>query len=161
MKTLYSKPKTKNNQKIMKDLDMILDEANKITMDNLDFDKTFREQGKILCDIRHLLSDKTNKSFKCDPVISSKLNDKNFNIMFHDFKKNHTFENNTKSITINKSHSKTVKKSKPTIKGISTYRKTTSGKHKSIKLNNNKYNTRYPIVIIKKKTPRKNVIYMQ
>ena len=81
--------KTVNNN-ISSDLDNILKEAENITLDSLDFNKTFKEQGAILCDIKHLLSKNTrntdNKPFACNSIISSKLNDKRFNELYQQFK---------------------------------------------------------------------------
>ncbi len=79
------------------DLADILKEAENITLDNLDFNKTFREQGKILCDIKQMLGSKNNdnKPFVCNPIISSKLSDTKFQELYENFKKGNSMLNKT------------------------------------------------------------------
>ena len=163
-----SKSSSKSNDKVDKDLNLILDEASKITMNNLDFDKSFEEQGKILCDIKNLLSNK--KSFTCNPIITKKLDDNNFNKEYQQFKKKYSTttvpvldksnkkqKSKTRSKLANKQLSKKKISKKQSSKKQSTKKK--FSKKQSSKKNN--LNARYPVVIIKKHTPRKNVIYVE
>jgi uncharacterized UPF0160 family protein len=165
-KSKKGKSKTiKNNTS--NDLDIILKEAEHITLDNLDFNKTFKEQGKILCDIKNMLSksknnknnrNNQNKSFACNPIISSKLNNAKFNEIYQRYKKQNNLLNmkissrkkTSKNINLNLSKSKILSK-------MSSLKSSSSKRKKTTKY---KINTRYPIVIIKKRTPRKNVIYL-
>jgi hypothetical protein len=144
-------------------LTKILKEAENITLDSLDFNKTFKEQGKILCDIKYLLhksksssngnGNNDNKPFTCNPIISSKLNDTEFFNMYKKFKS----QNYSKILA--SSRIKKPKSSKN--KNKNTRSQSNINKIIGKKITKNKYNTRYPIVIIKKKTPRKNVIYLK
>jgi len=175
-----------NNKNIDLDLDIdlenILKQAENITLDSLDFNKTFKEQGKILCEIKHMLSknnknrDNKNVPFTCNPIISRKLNDKSFNELFTKYKKQNKLlldSNISKSSKIKmKSRKKPNNiKSKLTSKTFKSNQKSKNNNKKNNNNNNNnnnnkkkitkyKLNTRYPIVIIKKRTPRKNVIYL-
>ena len=155
------------------ELDKILKEAENITLDSLNFNKTFKEQGKILCEIKNMLSKNNRKNdnapFTCNPVISKKLNDTSFNELYQKFKKNNNIVSN-KISTLSRIRSKTIKKNKRSKTSSKDYRaksksspkpKSSDNKKKvSEKLSKYKLNTRYPIVIIKKRTPRKNVIYL-
>jgi len=161
----------KNNTSI--DLDEILKEAENITLDSLDFNKTFKEQGQILCEIKHMLSKNNQKNdntpFTCNPVISKKLNDTAFNELYQKFKKKNNIVSN-KISTLSRIKRKTIKKNKRSKTSSKDYctksksspkPKSSDNKKKvSEKLSKYKLNTRYPIVIIKKRTPRKNVIYL-
>jgi hypothetical protein len=165
LKSKESRTIKNNNTDI--DLDKILKEAENITLDSLDFNKTFKEQGKILCEIKYMLSKKNNnndnKPFTCNPVISNKLNDTLFNELYQKFKQ----QNQPLSSKISTSSSgiKSSKKNKQN-KLISKNCKSKASKTSMTCNTNNKkttkykLNTRYPIVIIKKRTPRKNVIYL-
>jgi hypothetical protein len=154
----------KNNTAV--ELDKILKEAENITLDNLDFNKTFKEQGNILCEIKHMLSKNNRKNdntpFTCNPVISRKLNDTSFNELYQKFKKQNNLLSSKIStssrIRISKKSSKKNKRSKLISKGYRAKSKSKSSNNK--KITKYKLNTRYPIVIIKKRTPRKNVIYL-
>lgn len=164
----------KNNTII--DLDNILKEAENITLDSLDFNKTFKEQEQILCEIKHMLSknhtnndtNNDNIPFTCNPIISKKLNDKSFNKLYQKFKiQNNLLSSNIYTpsrikIKLSKKHKRRKLKSKDSHSKSKT--KTKNKKKISTytpkKLTKYKLNTRYPIVIIKKRTPRKNVIYL-
>ena len=151
------------------DLDIILKEADKITLDSLDFNKTFKEQGKILCDIKFMLSkiknnrnnrNNENRPFTCNPIISSKLNDAKFNELFQNFKKQYNLLDmknplsSRGSLKSSKKHNKRANTSKASLSNLK------SKDNYNTKITKYKLNTRYPIVIIKKQTPRKNVIYL-
>jgi len=153
------------------ELDKILKEAENITLDSLDFNKTFKEQGKILCEIKNMLSKNNRKNdnapFTCNPVISKKLNDTSFNELYQKMKKQNnllsskisTSKISTSSrIRIRNKSSKKNKRSKIPSKGLRSNSKSNFTDNK--KTTKYKLNTTYPIVIIKKRTPRKNVIYL-
>ena len=141
------------------DLDKILKEAENITLDSLDFNKTFKEQGKILCEIKHMLSKNNQKNdntpFTCNPIISKKLNDTSFNELYQKIKK----QNNLVSSKIFKSSRITIKSNNKNRKN-KVKSKDSRYNSKSKMLTKYKLNSKYPIVIIKKRTPRKNVIYL-
>jgi len=140
-----------------KDLKIILEEADKITMNDLEFDKLFREQSKILCDVKTLLQkdkDITNSS-KCN--LSTINTTSKFKQHINNLKKKYSITNqNTKSKrtrTKSKSHRKTkyssnTKSSKKLSKKLS--------KNKMGKINNN-----YPIILLRDKKPYKNVIMVK
>ena len=148
------------------ELDKILKEAENITLDSLDFNKTFKEQGKILCEIKNMLSKNNRKNdnapFTCNPIISRKLNDTTFNELYQKLKKQNNLLSSKIStssrIRIRNKSSKKSKRSKITSKRLRSKSKSNSTDNK--KITKYKLNTRYPIVIIKKRTPRKNVIYL-
>jgi hypothetical protein len=166
---LYTKA-TKNNLDT-KDLNEILNLAEKITLNDLDFEKTFNEQGAILCDIKKMLNSKNtnNKAFQCNPIIKNKLNNAQFNSIFQKFKQGKipSTQPKSKAKVIKKKITKTFMKhsntnypskhkSKPKMK-ISN--KKTKAKTKDKAKAKTEINSRYPIVIIKKRGPRKNVFY--
>jgi hypothetical protein len=174
---LYTKA-TKNNLDT-KDLNEILNLAEKITLNDLDFEKTFNEQGAILCDIKKMLNSKNtnNKAFQCNPIIKNKLNNAQFNSIFQKFKQGKIPSTQPKSKAKSKPKSKAkVIKKKITKTFIKHSNTNYPSKHKSkpkMKISNKKtkaktkdktkakteINSRYPIVIIKKRGPRKNVFY--
>ena len=166
-KTRSKGNRTIKNNNTIADLDNILKEAENITLDSLDFNKTFKEQGKILCEIKNMLSknnrNNDNKPFTCSPIISRKLNDTKFNELYQKFKQNNKIQG-SKIFTSSRRKSKSSKKNKLTVKSSRAISKSkinkTSNARKSNKITKYKLNTRYPIVIIKKRTPRKNVIYL-
>ena len=108
------------------ELDKILKEAENITLDSLNFNKTFKEQGKILCEIKNMLSKNNRKNdnapFTCNPVISRKLNDTTFNELYQKLKKQNNLLSSKIStssrIRIRNKSSKKSKRSKITSKGL-------------------------------------------
>jgi hypothetical protein len=140
-----------------KDLKIILEEADKITMNDLEFDKLFREQSKILCDVKTLLQkdkDITNSS-KCN--LSTIKTTSKFKQHLNNLKNKYSITNqNTKSKrtrTKSKSHRKTKYSSN-----------TKSSKKLSKKRSKNtigKINNNYPIILLKDKKPYKNVIMVK
>lgn len=100
---------------IAMDLNNILKEAENITLDSLNFNKTFKEQSKILCDIKYMLSKNKNNSnndikpFTCNPIISRKLNDTKFNKLFQKIK-NQNYLASEKITTYSKMNIKSRKK---------------------------------------------------
>jgi hypothetical protein len=134
-------------------------------MDNLDFDKSFYEQGKILCDIKKLLAN--DKSIACNPIITNKLNQTNFHEQYQHLKNKYSiFKAN--DLTQSKTDKKIDKGTrKTTIKSINKTSQQKKSKKPNRSLSDKKYksktgniNSRYPVVVIKKRTPRKNVIYV-
>ena len=150
------------------ELDKILKEAENITLDSLNFNKTFKEQGKILCEIKNMLSKNNRKNdnapFTCNPVISKKLNDTSFNELYQKLKKQNNLLSSKIStssrIRIRNKSSKKNKRSKTPSKELRSKFKSKSRSSNNKKTTKYKLNTTYPIVIIKKRTPRKNVIYL-
>jgi DNA-binding transcriptional MerR regulator len=142
------------------ELDKILKEAENITLDSLNFNKTFKEQGTILCEIKNMLSKNNRKNdnapFSCNPIISKKLNDKSFNELYQKMKKQNNLLS-TKISTPSRNRIKTKLSKKHKRSKITSKRLHSIDKKKTTKY---KLNTTYPIVIIKKRTPRKNVIYL-
>ena len=91
--------------------------SSNFTVKVLDFNKTFKEQGKILCEIKHMLDNKNNgdnKPFVCNPVISSKLNDRKFQELYENFKRDSNIIKSSSKILSSKksSTSRITKKSK-------------------------------------------------
>ena len=177
--------KTVNNN-ISSDLDNILKEAENITLNSLNFNKTFKEQGKILCELKYMLSkDKNNdnygiKHFTCNPIISRKLNDTKFNELFQKIKKDHNILDSKISKAAKRiksstqlcqsqrkipsrktkkaQKSRTILKSRPKSIPLTYSKNKTKNKTKDIIKYN--LNTKYPIVLIKKQKPLKNVFYL-
>ena len=87
------KSKSNNNDLGLKEL---LEEADKITLDDLDFNKILKEQSSILCDIKKMIHYENNANnkepFKCD--IMNLKNDKKLQIMINKYKKNYKNNNN-------------------------------------------------------------------
>jgi hypothetical protein len=179
--------KPKKTTKYNNELTAILNEADKITMDNLDFNKTFTEQGAILCDIKKMLASNQNKQgdnkpFVCNPIIKSKLNDKNFSKLYENFKKGKDIAKirkykqksvPTRMTTIKRKSikRKSIKrktritkkvKSKPIKKSVDNQQKQEQKMQRQLKTEKaiKDINARYPVVIIKRRAPRKNVLYM-
>ena len=76
--------KTYNNS-----LKFILDEADKITLDDIEFDNILKEQSSILCDIKQILHNESknkNSEFTCN--ISNIKNDNKFKKMIKDYTNN-------------------------------------------------------------------------
>lgn len=110
--------KTYNNS-----LKFILDEADKITLDDIEFDNILKEQSNILCDIKQILHNESknkNSEFTCD--ISNIKNDNKFKKMIKDYTNN--ISSNTSSpnsfstsrISKASSNSKLTKRAKRTHK---------------------------------------------
>jgi len=164
---LFPTKVTKNNKET-KDLNEILNLADKITLSDLDFKKSFNEQGAILCDIKKMLNSKNsnNKAFQCNPIIKNKLNDIKFNTLYQQFKndkipiKLHVSKLKTHTKAKSKLFNKHTRLNQSRTSKSKYSKKKKSGIHKK---HSNKMkpeiNARYPIVIIKKRGPRKNVFY--
>lgn len=139
-----------------KDLQFILEEADKITIGELEFDKLFREQSKILCDVKTLLQkdkDITNSS-KCD--LSTIKNDSKFKQILNNLKNKYSTKKQNNKIHHSKKTRKPAKKtSKSRISGKS------KTKHSSSKNKIGKLNKDYPIILLKDNKPYKNVIMVK
>jgi len=143
-----------------KDLQFILGEADKITIGELEFDKLFREQSKILCDVKTLLQkdkDITNSS-KCD--LSTIKNDSKFKQILNNLKNKYSTIKQNNKINHSKKTSKTSKSSKSRISRISSKSKTKHSSSKN-KIKMGKINNDYPIILLKDKKPYKNVIMVK
>jgi hypothetical protein len=119
---------SKINGSLDNNLKTILDEADKITMNELEFDTIFKEQSKILCDIKTLLTNEKNGTItKCN-IIGK--NDNNFKQLLNVYKKKYSRNNIYSTLTKkNKPHRKS-KSSKPHRKSKSSkpHRKSKSSK---------------------------------
>jgi len=72
----------KNNKKLVNnDLEMLLNEAKNITLNDLDFDNVLKEQGQILCNINNILNTKNDND-----------NDKNKTCNINNFKSDLKFK---------------------------------------------------------------------
>jgi len=77
-------------------LKLILDEADKITMNDLEFDHIFNEQAKILCDIKTLLqNEKTGKTSLTKCNLFQNKNDKNLKQLLNNYRQKYTSNINT------------------------------------------------------------------
>jgi hypothetical protein len=126
----------------------LLEEADKITLDDLDFNKILKEQSSILCNIQKMLHYENNKNnkepFKCN--IMNLKNDANLKKIINEYKNNNIV--NTNKYLVPKQISKSRKKSKVQSRTKSKAQSKTKPKMKpkTIKLkytngsNNNKFN---------------------
>ena len=100
-----------SDKKIDNTLKQILNEANKITLDNKEFDNILNEQNAILCNINHIL-DKTPEDKRiCNKVITK--GDKQLNKMIDEFYKMHNLKKpstDNKTIAIPRKRIKRTKK---------------------------------------------------
>ena len=181
-----SSPRMKS---INKDLQSILDEADKITIDDLEFDKLFKEQAKILCDIKTLLEKDNQQSQretlqKCNLTSSTSNNDSEFKQLLSTFKKKYSSNpkiTKTDTGALTKETKKIIKHHKrQSSKRHSSKRH--SSKRQSSKRHSNKImysqtniktngkstkksvgnvNNNYPIILLKDKKPYKNVIMIK
>ena len=110
------------------DLKELLKEADKITLDDLDFNKILKEQTNILCNIQKMIHYENNANikepFKCN--ITNLKNDKNLQIMINKYKNNK--HHNNKINFKKKTKLKTVSNYKNSKKYL--YKKSTSSKKK-------------------------------
>jgi len=158
---------SKINGSLDNNLKTILDEADKITMNELEFDTIFKEQSKILCDIKTLLTNEKNGTItKCN-IIGK--NDNNFKQLLNVYKKKYSRNNIYSTLTKkNKPHRKS-KSSKPHRKSRISRKTSKSIKSSKKKQSHNKLiqnaaknlNLTYPIVLLKDKKPYKNVIMIK
>ena len=90
----------------------LLKEADKITLDDLDFNKILKEQSSILCNIQKMLHYENNKNnkepFKCN--IMNLKNDANLKKIINEYKNNNIV--NANKYLVSKQISKSRKKSK-------------------------------------------------
>ena len=147
-----SKNTLKTNKNTSKDLLMLLDEADKITLDDLEFDFILKEQTKILCDINDILNKENNIKTKSNKIcnIEHLKTDTKFKEMLTNYNK----KSNNKSKESGKSKSKESGKSKSKESGKS--------KNKQIKLTKKKCkrktSTKHSLINIHKlKIKNKNI----
>lgn len=163
------------------DLKLILNEADKVTMNDLEFDTIFNEQSKILCDIKTLLqNEKTGKTSLSKCNLFEKKGNKNLKQLLYNYRHKYTIkkENVVKenvpkeegnSQQVSRQHSKITSQSKPRSQSkIRRHSKTRRhSKAKSTKsinrkqLISNDLNLNYPIVFLKNKKPYKNVLMVK
>ena len=90
MKEIKITNNNNNNNKNIVGLKTLLEEADKITLDDLDFNKILQEQSSILCDIKRILHYENNpnnkEEFKCNIMHLKK--DKKLHHMINEYKNN-------------------------------------------------------------------------
>ena len=165
----------KNINNIDNDLTMILKKADNVTLDDIEFDKLFKEQKHILCDIRNILI-KTNdikdyNQVSCD----DKTNLDDFRNTYNQLKNKYSLtgelskKNNNLSILSRVLDRLNINKKTKNISGNFKKKRTkkrtkkTQNKNKISLLNlksSNKLNTRYPVVLVNKSTSPKNLFYV-
>lgn len=179
----------KNISNVNNDLTRILKSANEITLDDLEFDKLFKEQKTILCDIRNILkktNNMDNNSATCDTntnlddfkttynrlknkySLNGDINKMNMKTKINEIK-NKLNSGKTTSRTKTKKNIYSVGKNKSTttsksghinISGRKNRQKSKNGSKSLLLKSSNKLNTRYPVVLINKSTPTKNLFYV-
>ena len=188
------------------DLTMILKSANEITLDDLEFDKLFKEQKTILCDIRNILkktNNMDNNSATCDTntnlddfkttynqlknkySLTGDINKMNMKTKINKIKNKLNSGKTTSSTRTKKNiypltaqgfknpyivgYTDSVGKNKSTttsnsghvnISGRKNRQKSKNGSKSLLLKSSNKLNTRYPVVLINKSTPTKNLFYV-
>ena len=109
---------SKNKKKYNKELLMLLNEADHITLDDLEFDNILKEQSKILCNINEILNFENNKGkngkLNVNPVcdISNLNKDSKFTKILSKITENTNTNNNIIKITKKKSKQFSKNKSK-------------------------------------------------
>lgn len=166
--TGHSKPprnieKQQSRKSFDKELSDLLNQADKITLDDLEFDKLFKEQGAILCDIRNILNNQDNAA-ACRLINkASGKQMKDFNNLYKDMK-NEIITRSSKSEqtkprrSISRHRKPSLSKSKPKQPRRSISRR--SKLRRSISRKTKHMNSRYPIVILKKTKKQPNVLYL-
>lgn len=128
----------------------LLNQADKITLRDLEFDRLFKEQGTILCDIRSVLKD----GAACKLISQNPAQERRFTELYN---------------TMRKVKSGVRKQSKPNSKPKSKrYSRKKSGMDKKSGLGSGSrsmkgFNNRFPIVILKKSKKNKqqpNVLWL-
>lgn len=170
----------KKNNTLDSDLSNILAEANKITINDLEYNTMFKEQSQILCDIKNLLN---NEKTCISTVEKCNTNSAKSNTQFHNllntyrdkYSKSATPEIADKPKPIDKlkpkpkpKQSTTQKTQQPLARTIKRKKiaATQSNNDKDNDKDNGKdngkctgtVNNNYPIVLLKNKKPYKNVI---
>lgn len=104
---------TMSDKKIDESLKQILNEADKITLNDKEFDNILNEQNEILCNMNHIL-DKTPKDKRiCNKVITK--GDKQLNKMIDEFYKMHNLKKPSPDNKTIITPRKRVKRTKKTI----------------------------------------------
>ena len=109
----YKTPQeSKQQSKYDKNIEEILTEADKITIDDLEFDNIIKEQPQMICNINKMLNIKKGKTDTTKCNIKNIKNDKELKLLIKDFDKNYK-KFGTKSLKhITKSEKKKKTKSK-------------------------------------------------
>ena len=192
---MTSKKKYKNTSRDIgnanNDLTMILKQADDITLDDLEFDKLFKEQKTILCNIRNILKKTNNMNDNNQSTCDTKTKIDDFRTTYNQLKnkysltgeinkmnmktkineiKNKISSGKTKSRTRTKKNIYTLGKNKRTTtinsghgsrSGCKNRQNRHKNRSKSVLLkSSNKLNTRYPVVLVNKSTPTKNLFYV-
>ena len=84
-----SNKSNKSNKSTNDDLLMLLNEAENITLDDLEFDNILKEQGQILCNINNIISGTKNENPVCN-IANLKTDSKFKKILSRVIKKKHT-----------------------------------------------------------------------
>ena len=118
----------------------LLEEADKITLDDLDFNKILKEQSSILCNIQKMLHYENNKNskepFKCN--IMNLKNDANLKKIINEYKNNNIV--NINKYLVPKQILKSRKKSKVQLRTKSKMKSKTIKLKYTNSYNNNRLN---------------------
>ena len=151
----------KNSRHTETDLNRILEEADKITLKDLEFDRNFKEQSTILCDIKNLLQkEKGIKQSTCNLIKGHKTDNRDFNQLYKELKTKYTARDSISSKHIKKSRHTKKKSSKSHSRISKSKKQTKNTKINTGKINTGNINTRYPVVLINKSKPIKNLLYV-
>jgi hypothetical protein len=160
------------------DLKLILDEADKITLTDLEFDKIFKEQTKILCDIKTILEEEKHKQISPNSIgksmgkcnIAALHNDSKFKTLLSNYKKKyssitrisapksmhhdskHTMKGTRKSV-----HHSRGSKNKSTKPARIINKQSSKSNSKDNSKDNSRLDNNYPIVLLKGKGKGKKV----
>ena len=123
----------------------LLEEADKITLDDLDFNKILKEQSSILCNIQKMLHYENNKNskepFKCN--IMNLKNDANLKKIINEYKNNNIVNINKylvpKQILKSRKKSKVQSRTKSKMKSKTIKLKYTNSYNNNRLNNNSKY----------------------
>lgn len=139
-KAKLSKPESQSQKTYNNSLKFILDEADKITLDDIEFDNILKEQSSILCDIKQILHNESknkNSEFTCD--INNIKNDNKFKKMIKDYTTNissntsSSSSSSTSRISKASSNSKLTKRTHKRLHKKSSHKKSSSKKSSSKK----------------------------
>jgi len=110
---LHTKPQDSTKQtKYEQNIEEILKEADKITIDDLEFDNIIKEQPQMICNINKMLNIKKGKTDTTKCNIKNIKNDKELKLLIKDFDKNYKNFGNKSLKHIIKSEKKKKTKSK-------------------------------------------------
>jgi hypothetical protein len=168
---LITSEKTSEKTSQKSDLTKILQAADKITLKDIEFDNTFREQSKILYDIKKLL-DVENKyrTGSCD-LLNNQNNQNEFNKLYYELKNKYSglptqdeinnfspVQKNKKSKKIQNKKTQSSRIRKNSIK--SNCKSNCDCKKHRKSISHTKINSKFPVVLVNKDKPVKNLIYV-